>query len=573
MQLRTDVFRAALDTVARPRWRSGKWRQGGGEPYLQEVLRTAAEQLTRDNVESSPRDAVSRALWAHENLLDGRFEIPKANAFLADVDEDELREMVSSFLWGSGPLPDRIDAFVPWARMDDRDGKKRIITSNACSFLLAVSAPKHAAFCKPSVYSAAAKALLEGGPLRATPHSARLVHCAELYKAALEILEAEYGLHDGNLFDVHSLFYNIAKPGDDAPPVWQRTPASNSLGLGERERKILVSLAGVDGVSVRFDDQLVRRLMLGLDVRPERRFALLTGLSGSGKTQLAWRFADAANGIPEGAENENRCFVSVQSDWTDPAPLLGYRDPLKGEYRNTEVLRFLEQAQDAWEQAPGDPERPGTYPGHHVLILDEMNLGRAEHYLAPLLSAWESRDHRVVLEDGRALHLTPNLYVLGTVNIDETTHTFSDKVLDRAFVVSFDDVDLHEWGARVREHGLPELPEARTQVDRLLPILTDLYEALRPAYRHFGYRVAEDTLRMCTRSAGPDPYFPHPLDIDEAVYAKILPKLRGQESESLLAVLRGARESCVRHGLERSQARLDEMHDALEADGMVTFWR
>ena len=175
-------------------------------------------------------------------------------------------------------------------------------------------------------------------------------------------------------------------------------------------------------------------------------FVILSGISGTGKTRLAQAFAGM---LPQPAEGANHLFVPVRPDWRDSKSLLGYYNPLTGTYEWTPFLRFLLRA----EQNYRSEDKLAWF-----VILDEMNLAHVEYYFADLLSVLESgRDEdgwtREPLRLGypddaegnlppRELKLPPNLYIVGTVNVDETTHAFSPKVLDRAFTLELTDVDF-----------------------------------------------------------------------------------------------------------------------------------
>src|SRR6266567_1926999 len=164
-----------------------------------------------------------------------------------------------------------------------------------------------------------------------------------------------------------------------------------------------------------------------------KRFVILTGLAGSGKTKLAQAFARWIT------PPSPQCFavVPVGADWTSNEHVLGYPDNLNGGYVQQTALKLILQAQ----KNPGTP---------HFLILDEMNLSHVERYFADLLSLIESEAelwlHHDQDADGKpkprdgvpsTLKLPQNLFVIGTVNVDETTYMFSPKVLDRANVLEF----------------------------------------------------------------------------------------------------------------------------------------
>ena len=168
-------------------------------------------------------------------------------------------------------------------------------------------------------------------------------------------------------------------------------------------------------------------------------FVILAGVSGTGKSKLPQLVAAAT-----GAQFQR---VSVRPDWTDSSDVLGYVD-LRGSFRPGGVLQFVRNA----TQVPSQ---------QHVCLLDEMNLARVEQYFAELLSAME--DRRLAPSGGYSsspllvqklgaddaawseIGLPANLALVGSVNMDESTHGFSRKVLDRAFTLEMSDVDLGNW--------------------------------------------------------------------------------------------------------------------------------
>ena len=310
-----------------------------------------------------------------------------------------------------------------------------------------------------------------------------------------------------------------------------------------------------------FSEPLVRRLNAGIWLNKRRHFAVLTGLSGSGKTLLARAYGKAIAGKADG-RNSQLCTIPVQPGWYDPTALLGYVNPLQGEsYLRTPFLDFLLAAADS-------PTHPFT------VVLDEMNLSRPEQYLAPILSAMETGDPLDLHCEGEILEGIPaairypsNLVIIGTVNMDETTHGISDKVLDRAFTIEFWDIDLTSyprWGQR----GLSEENETIARA-----LLEDLMSSLKPARMHFGWRVVDDVLdymnRVIADGGANDPV----TTLDSVVYAKILPKLRGDDSSRFREALDRCAEVLEKHGLTDCHRKVLELKDDLEATGSARFWR
>ena len=150
---------------------------------------------------------------------------------------------------------------------------------------------------------------------------------------------------------------------------------------------------------------------------------------------------------------ENCAIVPVRPDWVDNRGLLGYFNPLANEYSTTPFLLRLLDAQAEVKRAEKEKRDPHPF----FVVLDEMNLARVEHYFSDFLSALESDEaiplhHSQEIEEGqneaevpRNLKVPNNVFFTGTVNVDETTYMFSPKVLDRAFTIEFDRVDLEGY--------------------------------------------------------------------------------------------------------------------------------
>ena len=164
---------------------------------------------------------------------------------------------------------------------------------------------------------------------------------------------------------------------------------------------------------------------------------------------------------------DNYVVVPVRPDWVDNRGLLGYLNPLTDEYSTTPFLNLLLRAREEEERA----EVAGEAPHPFFVILDEMNLARVEHYFSDFLSALESGEdiplhESETIESGesesspqipRRLKVPGNVLFTGTVNVDETTYMFSPKVLDRAFTIEFDQVDLEGYTRGENSGGRSEL--------------------------------------------------------------------------------------------------------------------
>ena len=342
-----------------------------------------------------------------------------------------------------------------------------------------------------------------------------------------------------SLWAVDRLYWRILRTSPSEPAQLTRT-------LAEAVRAAVAA----DGLS--FADEVVDSVYVALRTKP---FLILTGLSGTGKTKVAMTLAHIV------CDAETRAFVSVRPDWTDSKGLLGFHNLLTDRYQTTPALELLLHADEEWRAQK-------TAARAHVLILDEMNLARVEHYFADFLSAFESRrlnergevtgepialhDREYVASSGDELDvpgkvtIPPNFYVIGTVNVDETTHPFSRKVLDRANTIELFDVDLTDQAAMgairpsaaeigaIRQHftrsGLFIELQHPDLNDPLLHELVRVNGALERRRLHFGYRVRNEILHFVQQAGhegfltGPDP---RSTAFDLQVVLKVLPKLSG----------------------------------------------
>jgi MoxR-like ATPase len=267
-------------------------------------------------------------------------------------------------------------------------------------------------------------------------------------------------------------------------------------------------------------DSLIRAYHVALQTKP---LVILPGISGTGKTRLTRLYADAIFGGTLEA-NQYYLLVAVQPDWHNARDLLGYYNALNNRFHPTPFLRFL-------QRAAAEPATP------FFVCLDEMNLARPEYYLAPILSALETEDHLIDLGvpgdtveaiSGELIQnpfrLPLNLRITGTVNVDESSHTLSDKLLDRANVIELTDVDLAAFRQSYRE-----------PVDQAAwPIITQIHAIMTRAGQPFGYRAIAEMLRYIEQARG---VMPASQALDQQIKQKILPKLRGDDTPRLRRAL------------------------------------
>lgn len=343
----------------------------------------------------------------------------------------------------------------------------------------------------------------------------------------------------------------VADPQEYLPDL-----KDQDIGSGELADMLIAfeKLANSAEVSLRLSRPLLLRFVAALAAK---RFLILSGLAGSGKTKLAQAFARWLTPAPDEDQPPAYAVIPVGADWTGNDNILGYPDGLDStRYVTRPALDLIQRA--------AQPENAGV---PHFLILDEMNLSHVERYFADLLSLIES-DETIELYrpgvdgDGNPqyrigadpqLRLPPNLFIIGTINVDETTYMFSPKVLDRANVIEFrmvredlaaflaaprspalDELNGHGSGfgaAFIREISqlvsAPDAVRARFEAEALL-----FFDLLRDHGAEFGFRVANESARFLHfyRLLGgyaedSDDWFDAAMDA--VIVQKLLPKLHG----------------------------------------------
>lgn len=162
---------------------------------------------------------------------------------------------------------------------------------------------------------------------------------------------------------------------------------------------------------------------------------ILAGMSGTGKTQVAKAYGETL-GISK--ENNTLLFLPISPSYTEPEDLTGYLNTTTGLYvaSETGLVDFLIHAENNKDKM-------------HMVIFDEMNLSQVEHWFAPFISLLELNQNERQLQlysNGAICHnnaryknsvnIGDNIIFIGTVNLDETTKDFSDRLLDRANLVT-----------------------------------------------------------------------------------------------------------------------------------------
>ncbi len=304
---------------------------------------------------------------------------------------------------------------------------------------------------------------------------------------------------------------------------------------------------------LRIAERTLRRYHLALKTR---KFVILSGISGTGKTWLTKAYADAveAEYLP----------VPVAPNWTTNEDLLGYLNPITDEeYHYTDFSRFLEEAEKEYKKAQEEKRTPKPYH----LVLDEMNLARVEYYFAKFLSAMEVRmregEAKIELAPDKQVSLAPNLYFIGTVNMDETTQGFAEKVYDRAQLIELEvfrkDLDEHLGKAPYRE------------------ILMNIWDSVH-AVAPFAFRVLDEIktyVEEAEKLKEAESY--QKLDdvwreaLDEQLLQKILPKLKGAD-ERVGEALKAFVEIAENEGFELSREKAAAMLETFNKHGFTSYF-
>lgn len=280
-------------------------------------------------------------------------------------------------------------------------------------------------------------------------------------------------------------------------------------------------------------------LYLSLKTKP---FTILAGISGTGKSKIIRLLADSI-----GADYT---LISVRPDWNDSTDLIGYKN-LDDKFIKGQLTKTILKAQQ-------NKNKP------HLICLDEMNLARVEYYLSDYLSIIESRkkvgqdiitDNIVECQENNeniSLHIPDNLYLIGTVNMDDTTFQFSRKVLDRANTIEFSDVDLDNLFFESNEEveslnvsndflkttylkTMDIEEEYRDYAKEVNKKIIEINEILKKSQKQFAYRVRDEILFYLVENKKSD-LLDEDTAFDYQIMQKILPAINGSE-QSVYQVL------------------------------------
>lgn len=373
---------------------------------------------------------------------------------------------------------------------------------------------------------------------------------------------------------------------DDTTATFRKTDEDTyevTIKGGEKEMTTKEKIAAIkDYIASKgfnYEGNLIENFYLSLKSKP---FVILAGTSGTGKTRLVKLFAEAID-----AEYK---LVSVRPDWSDSSDLFGHVD-LNQKFVEGSVIKFVKQAEL-------NPSKP------YFLCLDEMNLARVEYYMSDILSAIETRRNEsgMIVTDpidvnygndtvaaGRygKLILPGNLYIVGTVNMDETTFPFSKKVLDRANTIEFSYVNLLSLPSFSTDTA-PEISvdndflvseyitlndcdaADRDYIGGICTTLSRVNGILEMANAHIGYRVRDEIVFYMINNKKAD-LLDEKAAFDNQIMQKILPRIQGS-SESIKKMLEELLKICDSENFTASAKKINFMIKRYDEDGFTSYW-
>jgi MoxR-like ATPase len=340
------------------------------------------------------------------------------------------------------------------------------------------------------------------------------------------------------MVDIYQEYYQkfVADDLTDKNPPTHKEPEEEKNMIKQRIENIKKYVIS-KGFS--YEPGTIENLYLSLKSKP---FVLLAGISGTGKSKLAELFAEAI-----GAKF---LMVPVRPDWSDSSDILGHLD-LSGNYIAGKSLEFINFARNELNTP-------------YILCFDEMNLARVEYYFSEFLSVMETRKivgneiitkpllresdfgESAVKELYGEVSIPENLYIIGTVNMDETTFPFSRKVLDRANTIEFSYINLipedkpqsldisplHLENEFLKARYLQLFNvEDTEESEKICVELQEYNRVLESANAHIGYRVRDEIVFYMLNNKEAN-LLERNEAFDLEIMQKILPRIQGSDSST-----------------------------------------
>lgn len=310
----------------------------------------------------------------------------------------------------------------------------------------------------------------------------------------------------------------------------------------------------LEKIGLTYPRRVVFAFHTAMKVNETTQMAVLAGISGTGKSQLPRRYAEAM-GI-------GFLQVPVQPRWDSPQDLMGFYNYIESRFRPTDMARALFHM-DRWN---GPSTSQDLQNRMLLVLLDEMNLARVEYYFSDFLSRLESRPGRersaettvrkdaeleldIPVPEGQTTpRIFPGYNVLfaGTMNEDESTQSLSDKVVDRANVLRFaaprrllpaneiagtgtlGALSLRRWQGWTR--SVTQLDKHRTRVEENISrIAGHMRDLQRPIGHRLGRAMMAYVANYPINRDGLDVRVP----LADQIEMRLLPKLRGLDLDTL----------------------------------------
>jgi hypothetical protein len=306
-----------------------------------------------------------------------------------------------------------------------------------------------------------------------------------------------------------------------------------------------------------------------------KRFVVLSGLTGTGKSTLARLYAES---LDISSDNDQFARIAVRPNWIDQSEVLGYINPITNDFQPGWLASMMLRCRR-------NPNRL------HFCLLDEMNLAPVEQYLADVLSAIEEEGSgstpRITLYpvDARpnnrdewppSITLPPNLFFVGTVNIDESTRALTDRVIDRGHMIQLSVTVGREHHREPRERLEPRWRVEHhdwTQTcqgdpdPRFHDFLIAVSEILQKMRIGMGIRThieIERFIANATASLDPEDA------LDVALLQRLVPKIQGYRRD-LADALQELRELFAETGADRSARVIEYWLDDSRSDDEFVF--
>lgn len=331
------------------------------------------------------------------------------------------------------------------------------------------------------------------------------------------------------------IFMKDGKPSDDVKSI--------NYGESNMKNNIIEIEKYIKSKGFIFSYEDLSNFYLSVKTKP---FVILAGISGTGKSKLVKLFSEAINAT---SSNNRYNIISVKPDWNDSTELFGYKD-INNKFVPGQLTKIINEA-----------SRTQNINKPYFICLDEMNLARVEYYLSEYLSIIESRyfdDNEILKTDNifpngylpevstfSNLIIPENIYIIGTVNMDDTTFSFSRKVLDRANTIEFSDVRLEDLNFDIDEKidqldldnswfktRFISIKDAITfdkqYVVKINNEIIEINNILAMGNRHFGYRVRDEIIFYMLENKE-NRLLDESVAFDYQIMQKILPVINGSD--------------------------------------------